>query len=79
MNGILGSLALVAGAVVTAGGAATVLWRSIRWLYRAARKAEQIMDFIEAQLTTNGGHSLRDAVDRIEHKIDDHIGQHRDA
>lgn len=58
---------ITAAAVVTAVG---VLWRKVVLpVYKFAKKMEQHVAFVESQMTPNGGSSLRDAIQRIEHRV----------
>lgn len=54
-------------ACVTAIG---VIWqKGILPVYRFAKKVEQHVTFVEEQMTANGGSSLRDAIVRIESRV----------
>lgn len=58
---------ITAAAVVTAVG---VLWRKVVLpVYKFAKKMEQHVTFVESQMTANGGSSLRDAIQRIEQRV----------
>lgn len=58
---------ITAAAVVTA---LSVLWQKIILpVYKFAKKVEQHVTFVEAQMTPNGGSSLRDAIQRIESRV----------
>ena len=58
---------ITAAAVVTALG---VLWqKAILPIYNFAKKMEQHVQFVESQMTPNGGSSLRDSVNRIEARV----------
>lgn len=69
---------ITAAAVVTAVG---VLWKKVVLpVYRFAKKMEQHVTFVEMQMTANGGSSLRDAIQRIEQRvnvIEEHLTQPR--
>jgi hypothetical protein len=41
------------------------------WLRRADARNVRKIEAVEAQVTPNGGSSLRDAIDRIERRLDD--------
>ena len=58
---------VTAAAVVTAVG---VLWKKVILpVYGFAKKVEQHVHFVETQMTANGGSSLRDAIQRIEQRV----------
>lgn len=58
---------ITAAAVVTAIG---VLWQKVILpVYNFAKKVEQHVQFVEGQMTPNGGSSLRDAIHRIESRV----------
>lgn len=58
---------ITAAAVVTAVG---VLWKKVVLpVYKFAKKMEQHVTFVESQMTPNGGSSLRDAIQRIESRV----------
>lgn len=42
----------------------------IRPMFRFAQRVEKSLGFVEAQMKTNGGSTLRDKVDRISHRVD---------
>ena len=67
-------LVLDVGAVAAAGTAilafAGLLYRAVR---PAVRRAAALHELLERELKPNGGGSLRDAVDRIERRLSDHI------
>ena len=69
---------ITAAAVVTAVG---VLWKKVVLpVYKFAKKMEQHVTFVEMQMTANGGSSLRDAIQRIEQRvnvIEEHLTQPR--
>ena len=54
-------------AVVAAVG---VIWRKgILPMYKFAKKMDEHVTFVEMQMTSNGGSSLRDAIQRIEERV----------
>jgi hypothetical protein len=58
---------ITVAAVVAAVG---VIWsKGILPMYRFAKKMEQHVEFVEMQMTSNGGSSLRDAIGRIEERV----------
>jgi len=65
-------------AVVAAVG---VIWRKgILPMYKFAKKMDEHVTFVEMQMTANGGSSMRDAISRIEHRvnvIEEHLTQPR--
>lgn len=75
----------LSGLTVAGGG----LWGIIRWIHNAMTKSveERLvvrLEEIKAQTVPNHGGSLRDAIDRIEAKLDSairdidrHLGYHR--
>jgi hypothetical protein len=53
-----------------------IIWRYlIRPVRDAFHRVETSVVFVEAELKPNGGSSLRDAVNRIESKVDNHEGR----
>jgi hypothetical protein len=62
-------------------GAVGVIWsKGIMPVYRFAKKMDEHVSFVENQMTANGGSSLRDAIARIEHRvnvIEEHLTQPR--
>jgi hypothetical protein len=58
---------ITVAAVVAAVG---VIWsKGILPMYRFAKKMEQHVEFVEMQMSCNGGTSLRDAIGRIEERV----------
>jgi hypothetical protein len=58
---------ITVAAGVTALG---VIWqKGVMPVYRFAKKMEQHVDFVEMQMSSNGGSSLRDAICRIEERV----------
>lgn len=51
-------------------GALGLGWRVVRFFYRAARRIEDTFDLVHRELQPNGGSSLRDAVTRIEGRVE---------
>jgi hypothetical protein len=61
--GILGS---IAGCVVSIG----VIYRGVvRPIYRWATRLDKAISHVEMNMKNNGGASMRDAIDRIEHRL----------
>jgi hypothetical protein len=60
--------------IITFGGvvaALGVIWRGLMWpVIRWGRRIEKAVSFVEMNMTNNGGTSLRDAIDRIESRLD---------
>jgi len=60
--------------IITLGGvvaALGVIWRGLVWpVIRWGRRIEKAVTFVEMNMTNNGGASLRDAIDRIESRLD---------
>jgi hypothetical protein len=67
----LTGVAFVILAVAVLVLAASAAWRARRVDVSVGNITGSV-DFVAEQLTPNGGSSLRDAVDRIEHKVDAH-------
>lgn len=73
----------IAGAVVAGAGALALLWRAERRARRLANRllgsgpeqpgALDRLDDVWAQVHPNSGSSLRDAVDRVERDLAEHI------
>jgi hypothetical protein len=60
-------LVITAAAVLTAVG---VIWsKGVMPIYRFAKTVEKHVTFVETQMTPNGGSSLRDAIQRIEERV----------
>jgi hypothetical protein len=58
---------ITVAAVVAAVG---IIWsKGIMPMYRFAKKMEQHVEFVEMQMSCNGGTSLRDAIQRIEERV----------
>jgi hypothetical protein len=58
---------ITVAAVVTAVG---VIWqKGILPIYKFAKKMDEHVAFVEMQMTCNGGSSLRDAIQRIEERV----------
>ena len=59
---------ITAGGVVGALGViyATLIRPTVRWAVRL----EKAVSFVEMNMTNNGGSSLRDAIDRIEFRLE---------
>jgi len=59
---------ITAGGVVGAFGViyATLIRPTVRWAVRL----EKAVSFVEMNMTNNGGSSLRDAIDRIEFRLE---------
>ena len=58
--------AVIIAAVVAAAGSQLATWSAAR---KAARKAEEGRAKIANEFQNNGGKTIRDAVDRIEHAV----------
>ena len=56
------------------GGLLRVWWKANRRLHRML----DVLDFVEAELKPNHGSSLRDAIDRLEKDLREHIEYHMD-
>lgn len=50
--------------------AIAVITKSAHWLYKAAGRMEQSLSYIEGEMRFNGGSTMRDAVKRIEQRLD---------
>ena len=63
----------VAQWIITAGGvvaALGIIWRGLVYpVVRWGKRIEKAVSFVEANMTNNGGASLRDAIDRIEARL----------
>jgi hypothetical protein len=69
--GDVGENIVLVGAVLAAiAYIVATTWRWIRKIKGVFDRLEKVVTNVEAQLYPNGGHSLRDAVDRIQ----DHLG-----
>jgi hypothetical protein len=64
--GVVGVLGSIAGCVVSIG----VIYRGVvRPVYRWATRLEKAMAHVEMNMKNNGGSSMRDAIDRIENRL----------
>lgn len=58
---------ITVAAVLTAVG---VIWsKGVMPVYRFAKTVEKHVTFVETEMTSNGGSSLRDAITRIEQRV----------
>jgi hypothetical protein len=63
---IVNVLASIAGSIVSLG----VIYRGVvRPVYRWATRLEKAISHVEMNMKNNGGSSLRDAIDRIENRL----------
>lgn len=63
---IVNVLAAIAGCVVSVG----VIYRGVvRPVYRWATRLEKAITHVESHMNNNGGASMRDAIDRIENRL----------
>lgn len=75
------SLTIETGADLAVAVASTLVALGIIWRYLvrpvrdAFKRVERSVVFVEAELKPNGGSSARDAIDRIEVKVDNHEGR----
>lgn len=62
-------------AIVASFGAVAVaaLLAALGWMLREQISQGKTLVSIEAQYQNNGGSTIRDAVDRIENKLDEHL------
>jgi hypothetical protein len=86
IGGIAGQVTMYVGAAGAAGLGLRWVWRGSRALHRLAEgllgdgdrpSAMVRLAAIEAELRPNHGSSLRDAVDRVEQRLDEHLDEHR--
>ncbi len=64
--GLVGVLASIAGSVVSIG----MIYRGVvRPVYRWATRLEKAIVHVESHMKNNGGASMRDAIDRIENRL----------
>ena len=59
------AVSVISIAIVSLSGALALIFKLIRGIYRAARRIERIYD----EVNPNAGSSLRDAIDRIEIRV----------
>jgi len=63
---VVNVLASIAGSVVSIG----VIYRGVvRPIYRWATRLEKAISHVEMNMKNNGGASMRDAIDRIENRL----------
>ena len=58
-------LGIIAGSLAVAGIIARVIWNTYRW----ARRIEDAITYVEAEMKVNGGTTTRDAIHRIERHL----------
>lgn len=59
-------LASIAGCIISIG----VIYRGVvRPIYRWATRLDKAIAHVEMNMNNNGGSSMRDAIDRIEHRL----------
>ena len=74
MTPLLTTIATYSVAIAGIGGLLRAAWAANRRLHRII----DVLDFMEAELKPNHGSSLRDAIDRVEKDLADHIKYHMD-
>lgn len=57
---------IIAAVLVAIG----VVGKSIHWVYRWAQRIDDSLSYIEGEMRFNGGSTMRDAVKRIEQRLD---------
>lgn len=63
---IVSVLASIAGCIISIG----VIYRGVvRPVYRWATRLEKAITHVESHMNNNGGASMRDAIDRIENRL----------
>lgn len=81
-----GVVTVLAGGVAGTGYLVRGVWRGSRAIHRLAEEllgdddrpsAMARLVAIESEMKPNGGSSLRDALDRCERRLDDHLDAHR--
>lgn len=64
--GVVGVLGSIAGCIVSIG----IIYRGVvRPVYRWATRLEKAIVHVEMNMKNNGGSSMRDAIDRIENRL----------
>ena len=64
--GVVGVLGSIAGCIISIG----VIYRGVvRPVYRWATRLEKAISHVESHMNNNGGASMRDAIDRIENRL----------
>lgn len=64
--GVVGVLGSIAGCIVSIG----IIYRGVvRPIYRWATRLEKAIVHVEMNMKNNGGSSMRDAIDRIENRL----------
>ena len=51
--------------------ALATIGKSIHWVYRWAQRIDDSLSYIEGEMRFNGGSTMRDAVKRIEQRLDE--------
>jgi hypothetical protein len=72
MTPLLTTVATYAVALAGVGGFLRILWAANRRIH----KIIDVLDFMEAEMKPNHGSSLRDAIDRVETGLTEHIKYH---
>lgn len=64
--GVVGVLGSIAGCIVSIG----IIYRGVvRPVYRWATRLDKAIAHVEMNMKNNGGSSMRDAIDRIENRL----------
>lgn len=64
--GLVGVLASIAGCIVSIG----IIYRGVvRPVYRWATRLDKAIAYVEMNMKNNSGSSMRDAIDRIENRL----------
>lgn len=86
MNNELAQIALIAGVIISIGGALEVLRRLLRNIWRAyivtrdgLLHLAEVREVVVRELMPNGGGSLVDHVHRIDKRLERIEQEHRDA
>lgn len=58
---------ILAAAIVVALG---TIGKAVLWVYRFSKRIEASISYIESEMRFNGGSTIRDAVGRIEGRLD---------
>lgn len=57
---------IIAAVLIAVG----VIGKAAHWLYRWAQRIDESLSYIEGEMRFNGGSTMRDAVKRIESRLD---------
>lgn len=69
MNDLLGVISLGVGSLALLTGLGKVTHSVYRWM----RRVEEALTYVEGEMRHNGGSTIRDAITRIDKRLDDFL------